>query len=65
MGSSRGASSNSPFRGAPVDHRQPIGTSNVPSVIHALRSVGKTTTKGVVVFFIGTTYITLGVVYDP
>ncbi|HSJ86848.1 MAG TPA: hypothetical protein VK909_06525 [Anaerolineales bacterium] len=47
-----------------MDRRQPIGTFNVPSVIHALRSVGKTTTIGVVVFLIGiTTYISLGVVY--
>jgi hypothetical protein len=35
---------------APVDHRHPIGARGVPSVIHALQSVGKTTTLYVVVF---------------
>jgi hypothetical protein len=40
-----------------MDHRQPIDTK-VSSVIHALYSVGKTTTIGVVVFIIDvTTYI--------
>jgi len=33
-----------------MDHRQSIGSPCVPSVIHALKSVGKTTTLGVVVF---------------
>jgi hypothetical protein len=33
-----------------MDHRQSIGSSGGPSVIHALKSVGKTTTLGVVVF---------------
>jgi hypothetical protein len=33
-----------------MDHRQSIGSPCVPSVIHALKSVGKTTTAGVVVF---------------
>jgi len=33
-----------------MDRRHPIGSRCVPSVIHALESVGKTTTIGVVVF---------------
>jgi hypothetical protein len=33
-----------------MDRRQTIGSRRGPSVIHALRSVGKTTTLGVVVF---------------
>jgi hypothetical protein len=33
-----------------MDHRQTIGSHGVPSVIHALKSVGETTTIGVVVF---------------
>jgi hypothetical protein len=33
-----------------MDHRHPIGSLCVPSVIHALKSVGKTTTFTVVVF---------------
>jgi hypothetical protein len=33
-----------------MDHRHPIGSPCAPSVIHALQSVGETTTIGVVVF---------------
>jgi hypothetical protein len=33
-----------------MDRRQTIGSYSVPSVIHALKSVGETTTLGVVVF---------------
>jgi hypothetical protein len=44
-----------------LDHRQSIGPLRVPSVIHALESVGETTTAGVVVFLLRN-YITLEMV---
>jgi hypothetical protein len=56
MGSSRGAFSLPAYLRRQWIVVNPL-TRNVSSVIHAPYRVGKTTTIGVVVFFIGTTYI--------